>query len=241
MNLENIFLKAAMTGTISPPTTDLETSKAVKNSQKRAKKSRINFSQGEDAVIEAAYSHHKGDYKSMVKFITKHVDILPQNAQEYYRRSEHSAAYAKAAEERVRKRVASKILHASSSSTNRRNLAPKATYLEDEYHSPSEDEFESEQSEELWYDELDELGYKEEAKKRARYLPPSSPSSKGALNSFMKETKKAEKRREDEVESGKERGSKSKKKKIEDALPELLASVQEAAKAMGKWEQTLED
>lgn len=109
---DNIFLKAAMTGTISSPST-ASTNSTSDKSPRRVKKSRISFTDGEDVLIEAAYNHHKGDYKAMVKFIVRHVDILSPKAREYYEKSQHSAVLAKAAEERVRKRVGSKLLQAS--------------------------------------------------------------------------------------------------------------------------------
>lgn len=101
----NIFLKAALTGKVSTAFPG--------GSKKPARNQRLNFSQAEDLLIETAYGHHKGNYREIVKFIVTHVDILPTNAQEYYKRSAESKKTCKAAEERVRKRVASKLLKTS--------------------------------------------------------------------------------------------------------------------------------
>lgn len=124
----NIFLRAAMTGEVTPYTSFNTNSVAscseassslttlpmdpVKIPQK-GKTQRLSFSDAEDILIQVAYGHHKSDYRAMVRFITQHLDILPQEARTYYQRSEQSASKTKAAEERVRKRVASKLLHAS--------------------------------------------------------------------------------------------------------------------------------
>ena len=135
---QNIFLRAALTGEVSPwntcssssvvnnnsasCTSTSSNSLALKddttqnNNKTRPKKGpsqRISFSETEDMLIQAAYKRHKGDHRAMVAFITKHRELLPPEGCIYYERTIDQTDKAKAAEERVRKRVAAKLLQAS--------------------------------------------------------------------------------------------------------------------------------
>ncbi|KAK3755531.1 hypothetical protein QZH41_019905 [Actinostola sp. cb2023] len=236
-------------------------------SKPKAKTQRVNFSQAEDILIETAYEAHK--VKSQQK----------KN---------------KAAEERVRKRTASKIMNTSLSSVD---SAPK-TDIGEEYNSASGSASDVEQEDASASTDHEEMFEKEHARRR-RYLPArENVASRSELDSFMRNAGSSERDDEKFCDQGKKRGGTknrgkrqvydnislviskknyilsdivfdiietsvrkirihldrlptytglyhSKKKKIEDALPDLLSSVKEAAeahtKALKKWESTFRD
>ena len=132
---KNIFLNAAMTGHVvypqlnatenadktsltvaststqlCPKTTGSKSPADSKSTSKRSGHGRVSFSDVEDILVGKGFDSHHKDYRAIVKFIVRHKEILPKGAMAYYATIGDSKTREKAAEERIRKRVASTLL-----------------------------------------------------------------------------------------------------------------------------------